>query len=357
MTLPNICLMMIVKNEVETLPTLFDSVEGLISQWLIIDTGSTDGTQAVIQDRLGKIDGQLVERPWVNFGHNRTELVRMIPESCDYALLLDADQAVRLSSIEEFTDELSRQSSSDVYLVAVEDGDLEYSMPYLVKRGANFRYEGATHEFLTADRELQRVSFESLKVRHIGNGGSKVDKFERDKLLLEQDLREGKNLTRNHFYLAQTLQELGELEEAKMHYLWVAQNSLWDEERYMAYLRRGRLLKADGKPFEALENFYSALDSCPDRVEAIFEIVKILQDQKHYALAQKLATNVSELNADRILFIEKWIADWGLKMESGVIAWNLGDKVEAKRIFTEILQMPGMSDSTIALAQQNLSYC
>jgi glycosyltransferase involved in cell wall biosynthesis len=39
---PKICLLMIVKNEAKTLPTLLPSVVPLISSWLIIDTGSTE---------------------------------------------------------------------------------------------------------------------------------------------------------------------------------------------------------------------------------------------------------------------------------------------------------------------------
>ena len=349
--------MMIVKNESETLPTLLDSVDGIISQWLIIDTGSTDGTQALIRERLGDLEGKLVERPWVNFGHNRTELVGMIPDTCDYALLLDADQRVELSSVAELSDELSKHSSSDTFMVTVLEKNLEYAMPYLVRRGANFRYEGATHEYLTADRPLAQTALTSLRIQHVGNGGSKADKYVRDKQLLEQDIREGKNLARNHFYLAQTLQDLGQLETAKMHYLWVAENSQWDEERYIAYLRRGRILKDEGRPFDALDSFYSALDQCPDRLEALFEIVKQLQVQKHFVLAHRLVSSAEQSTVNRILFLEKWIGEWGLKVEAGVIAWNLGDKGRAKQIFNEVLQLPNLSQSTIDLVQRNLSFC
>ena len=43
-----ICLNMIVKNELKVLPRLFDSLIDYIDSYLIVDTGSTDGTQEYI---------------------------------------------------------------------------------------------------------------------------------------------------------------------------------------------------------------------------------------------------------------------------------------------------------------------
>jgi len=66
-----ICLNMIVKNEglvIEKWPGL---VETLIDYWVIVDTGSTDGTQKVIKNFLKDVPGELHERPWINFAHNR----------------------------------------------------------------------------------------------------------------------------------------------------------------------------------------------------------------------------------------------------------------------------------------------
>ncbi|MGW8788902.1 glycosyltransferase, partial [Heyndrickxia sporothermodurans] len=42
-----ICLSMIVKNEASVIRRCLDSVRPLIDTWVIIDTGSTDGTQDI----------------------------------------------------------------------------------------------------------------------------------------------------------------------------------------------------------------------------------------------------------------------------------------------------------------------
>jgi len=66
---------MIVRNEAHVIRRCLDSVMPLIDTWVIVDTGSTDGTQKIVREHLAAIPGELLERPWVNFAHNRTEAV------------------------------------------------------------------------------------------------------------------------------------------------------------------------------------------------------------------------------------------------------------------------------------------
>ena len=61
-----ICLNMIVKNESKVIQRCLESVKGTIDYWVIVDTGSTDGTQQLIKECLKDIPGELHERPWVD---------------------------------------------------------------------------------------------------------------------------------------------------------------------------------------------------------------------------------------------------------------------------------------------------
>lgn len=87
-------LCMIVRNEAHVIERCLSSVRHLLDHWLIIDTGSTDGTQEVVRRAMEGIPGMLYERPWVDFGHNRTEAVQAARVCADYTLLLDADQVL-----------------------------------------------------------------------------------------------------------------------------------------------------------------------------------------------------------------------------------------------------------------------
>ena len=89
-----IALCMIVRNEAEILGRCFESVRGLIDSWVICDTGSTDATREVVRSGLAGIPGRLLEADWVDFGHNRSELMASARGAADYLLLLDADMTV-----------------------------------------------------------------------------------------------------------------------------------------------------------------------------------------------------------------------------------------------------------------------
>ena len=69
-----LCLTMMVKNEAHIIKRCLESVVDIIDYWVICDTGSTDGTQEIIQNYFDKqnISGELFQHTWGNYGHNRT---------------------------------------------------------------------------------------------------------------------------------------------------------------------------------------------------------------------------------------------------------------------------------------------
>ena len=91
---PTICLNMIVKNEAKVIARCLESVKPILDHWVIVDTGSTDGTQAIIRSILKDIPGELHERPWKDFGHNRTEAIELARGKADYLFVIDADDTL-----------------------------------------------------------------------------------------------------------------------------------------------------------------------------------------------------------------------------------------------------------------------
>src|SRR6516164_2358534 len=91
-----ICLSMIVKNEAPVIRRCLASVLPLIDYWIIVDTGSKDGTQNIIRDFMRSIPGELHERVWVNFAHNRTQSLELAKPHGDFILIIDADDVLEL---------------------------------------------------------------------------------------------------------------------------------------------------------------------------------------------------------------------------------------------------------------------
>ncbi len=93
-----ICLNMIVKNEKHVIRRCLEAVKGVVDYWVIVDTGSTDGTQEIIRECMKGLRGQLYERPWRDFAFNRNEALDLAAGKGDYLLLVDADEVMHITS-------------------------------------------------------------------------------------------------------------------------------------------------------------------------------------------------------------------------------------------------------------------
>src|SRR6202012_4563698 len=113
-----------------------------ISSWVIVDTGSTDGTQDLIKNHMARlgIPGELHERPWRNFGHNRTEAMTLAQGHGDYIWVIDADDI--LVGTPEFT-----HLDGDINYTRMRQGSYIYWRPLLFRDGLRVPWVGVVHEF------------------------------------------------------------------------------------------------------------------------------------------------------------------------------------------------------------------
>jgi len=272
---------MIVKNEAAVIERCLASVRGLIDTWVISDTGSTDGTQDLIRAALEGVPGELRQEPWVNFGHNRTLNIRHARGKADYLLLIDADMVVRQEGA-------LPALVADSYMLR-HAGETEYRIKRLVRGDLSWRYEGATHEYLTTDERDVPANLDALVVEHFADGGSRADKFQRDARLLREELERDPGNARTVFYLAQTMRDLGNREEAVELYDRRTRMGGWAEEVYYALLQVGILRAETGDWPAAMDAFTRAWDARPQRVEACYELCSRLRGMGRYQLAHVFA--------------------------------------------------------------------
>jgi glycosyltransferase involved in cell wall biosynthesis len=347
---PSVCLAMIVRNERGVIGRCLDSVRGLIDSWVICDTGSTDGTQAYIQDRLGDLPGVLYERPWKNFGANRSELLDLARSHGDYLLLLDADMTVEADR-RPLTD-----LSADAYLIRLV-GDVEYWMPYLVKSSLPWYYVGVTHEYLALDQPHRREKLESVRIYHHADGGSRRDKFERDRALLEAEVARNPDDARSVFYLAQTYRDLGQLDEAVEWYRRRAAMGGWDEEVFYALYQVGVLLAASDWQ-QAVPALLEAWNSRPTRAEPLYDLAVGFRQRGQYALAHWAAERGLRIRLPSdILFVSRWVYDWGLLFEYSIAAYWVGQVQEALAACERLLADRRLPEPWRTHARQNRDYC
>ncbi|MGW3955115.1 tetratricopeptide repeat-containing glycosyltransferase [Streptomyces sp. NPDC004752] len=331
----SICLCMIVKNESGVIERCLASVRDLVNTWVISDTGSTDGTQALIRRTLDGIPGELHEEPWVNFGHNRTLNIQHARGKADYLLLLDADHVLR-------EDGPLPRLTADAYMLRHE-GATEYRIRRLVRGDVPWRYEGVTHEYLTADGHEAQENLDALVVEDHADGGSRHDKFERDARLLGAEMERDPTNTRTVFYLAQTMRDMGNTAEAIRLYEHRASMGGWAEEVYYSLLQAGTLHADSGDLPAGMDALTRAWESRPQRLEACYELASRLRGMGRHHMAHAIVVAaLDKEQPDDILFTQPWVYHWGLLCEFSITAYWVGDFEGSLRACDRLLALPDL---------------
>lgn len=351
----NICLNMIVKDESAVIERCLESVLPLIDYWVIVDTGSTDGTQEIIQNFLKEVPGKLYERGWVNFEHNRNEALQLARGEADYLLIVDADDFLRYD--EGFVlPPLDKQ----FYFLEIDLNGTTYQRPQLLKSGLPWKWVGVLHEYLEYGFA---ISYETLKgVTYVaqleGNRSSDPEKYLKDAMILEEALETNPRNSRYVFYLAQSYRDAEMPEEALKWYQKRVEMGGWKEEVFFSLYMIGKLNEILQEPYEAIvESYYAAFQARPSRAEPLYRLARFFRDQNQYELGYLAANQGLEIPKPHdLLFVESWVYDWGLLMEKSVSAYWIGNFEESADLSKKILQLENIPDYVKECAERNLQF-
>ncbi len=345
----NICLNMIVKNEVKVLPRLFRSVKDYIDYYVIVDTGSTDDTIALIGQEMSRygIEGEVHEREWVNFGVNRQQALELAVEAnkADWLLFIDADEELGVSD-PKFYEKLQPGVS---YELEKHHSGVRYAVPHLVNvRSSQFRWEGPVHNYLVnlGGSKRQELRKDVWIIYHSGEGAksrgmTEEQKYLRDARLLEEDLKIHPNNARSQFYLAQSYRDAGHLEKAIEAYRKRVPMEGWVEERFMAQLEVGRLSIRLGKSEAVvLQELLSAYNLRPKRAEPLYELARFFRLRKAYGMALLFAkAGVQTSRPNDGLFVVESVYSWRMLDELAVAAYWVEDYSKCKESCERVLEL------------------
>jgi tetratricopeptide (TPR) repeat protein len=327
---PTICLNMIVKNESKIICRLFDSVIKWIDCYCICDTGSTDDTVVVIKEYFNSknIPGKIVFEPFKDFSHNRNFSLQACIGMSEYVLLLDADMIFHPSE-NSFS---KKMLTLDVYYILQGSNDFYYKNVRIVKNNGKISYTGVTHEHVNFPPNTTVNTFEKnvVFINDVGDGGSKGNKFIRDVELLTRGIEENPKNDRYHFYLANTLKDMGKREEAIEMYKKRIALGGWNQEIWYSYYKMGICYKDLGKMPEAVDAWLAGYNILPNRAENIYEIIKYYREigkQQLSYLFYKIAKEItiaSGAGKDDYLFLENDVYTYKCDYEYTIIAYYLG---------------------------------
>jgi tetratricopeptide (TPR) repeat protein len=219
---PRLSLALIVKNEERHLADCLRSVEDVVDEIIMVDTGSADRSIA-IGERFG---ATIINFPWVgDFSAARN--ISLERATRDWILYLDADerlvegQNVKLRSLMRnhavFAYSLIIQGAHALPTGAVYQ---QNAYPRLFRNHPKIRFEGVVHEQITPSliRLGKQVLPTEIRIEHLGYGESVEaikEKCMRNMELLRTQLRKDPTNAYARFQLGNTLAVLQEYDAAQ----------------------------------------------------------------------------------------------------------------------------------------------
>jgi tetratricopeptide (TPR) repeat protein len=356
---PTICLNMIVKNESGVIRRCLDSVKPFVDAWAIVDTGSTDGTQQIVREHMRGLPGELHERPWKDFGHNRTEALELARARADYTMVIDADEVFLAPDGFRWP-----PLSADEYQIRHQVGDSQHTffLTQLVRSALPWRYVGVLHEVIVCDEPHGTSKIEGPVTRGHFDGARNADprkKYESDAAVLERALGDEPDNARYVFYLAQSLRDAGQLDRSLVTYERRAAMGGWPEEVWYSLFQVGVLAERAGRPpGEVVDAHLKAYAFRPRRAEPLCELARHYRERGLHAAAHVFAcAAVTTPRPDDILFLDESVYAWRALDEYGVSSYWVGKHRESLAAADRLLSEGKLPAHERARVEANRQFC
>ncbi len=348
-----VCLNMIVKNESHVITRSLKTVKPFIDYWVILDTGSTDGTQNVIKEYMKDVPGELHEDPFVNFEYSRNKALDFAKGKADYVFFIDADEELSYAPDYQLPD-----LEKDYYHITVNNNGNEYVRRMLIKNDLNWRWKGVLHEVVVCDDAKTCDVIKGIKNIYHTDGARSKDplKYQKDAQILEEAIKKEPNSTRTAFYLAQSYRDAKNHEKALEWYTKRVEMGGWDQEVFWAMLEMARMKHALEMPPEVyIPEFLKAYQFRSSRAEPLYYISHYYRLKEDYLpgyLIAKMAYDIPPPND--ILFVRKWMYEYGIPLELSVCAYWIGNYEECKQVSEKMLQNRDLPQHVRECVEKNL---
>jgi glycosyltransferase involved in cell wall biosynthesis len=331
---PKYALVMMLKNEKKRLSVTLESARGLVSDLIVLDTGSTDTTIDILKEfaEREKIKLHLKCGEFVNFEVSRNELLDFADtvEGADVFILLDCNDEIRCNK-EQLDSALKKNSTVTAFHVAQEwwSGQSTcYFTNRMLRPRRGWRYKGVVHEYLYNTNESEPIvrldkSIICLYQDRTADDDKSKNRFPRDAELLLAEYERDPSNTRTVFYLAQTYECMNDSVNAYKYFGMRSQMEGFIEEKFIATLKLGNLARDLKYPWETQLGHYMRAFQIRKRVEPLVKMADYYRIEKDYMTSFMFVKMACDLEYPRndILFVNKIDYEYTRWHVMGVVAY------------------------------------
>jgi len=341
-----LCLLLLTTDEPKVIERAINSALPYISSWVCSFNGQYEETPNLIRKLLGHLPGELFVDPWQSYGANRNKLIEKAEELAfaPYGLILDADEV-----IEHWVDV---PHTLDGYRVEEWMGTFFNPKTRIISLSKQWRYVGSVHEYIHCENAT--LGHIPIKLRNKRDGrGSEIPPEERyadeAKSLLQQ-LEKDPNDYRACFYLAQSYELAGQLDNAIKYYRQRATMGGFEEERWLATYRIASIfLRTPEYHDRAAGAILESFNQRPTRAEPIFDLASWYRSVGMYTVAKILLTHIVSMEVPQDLLsitISKYGASWRVLEELALCNYYLRDFQNCKEQYEKAMSLAPESELT-----------
>ena len=352
-----IILLLMIKNESRIIRRSILSALPVVDAVCVSDTGSTDGTVALLEEfyptlpltltdnsNLTRTPCKTYQHGWTNFGQNRTLSFQDAQAFCQtlgwnpartYALAIDADMELKVEPAFNKQADLGLKG----YSLVQKAGTLHYANTRLLRLDEPWTCLGATHEYWSGSME-GILSDSKIWIDDRNDGGCKADKYTRDRTLLEKEMAEQPHNVRTVFYLAQTYKCLGLYDLSIDMYKRRIALGDWYEEVWYSHYMIAQLYLQTGRPEEAELWVLKGQKASSYRSESLYLLVKHFRIEGQQWKAMHYYRAAKAIPKPQVaLFLESEVYDHLLDYEYTVLQFYVAQtpKNEGLRASTRYL--------------------
>jgi len=325
---------LIVKNEEEHLGRCLQSLQGIVDEVVIVDTGSEDRTVEIAES----FGATVLHRPWDgdfsaarNFGLDHV--------NGTWVLYIDADEHLQPTTREFVEQALCDPGGTVAYRIRLRhlQGFTPYFEYRIWRNRPDIRFNGVIHESIVpsliavAERENLTIGLAELLLEHDGYEGDQRHKHERNLPLLLEQVVNDPNRTYLWDHIGRIREELGEFEEAREAWTHgvelVRRNGVREPADCLVFLDLMLSNANSARPDKALAD--EAVGLFPDDVlilwGAALDSVARKSSTETVDLITRLLAVSPEYTARRSVTINQRITDEWAFHARGMARFKLGD--------------------------------